>query len=187
MSTYTHHGAMRIGAHGKAGRRPWGRCDELFAPDGVELLIYRGENYGCWSCGIRLLDLGLVDPPTVFWNTCGDDECQTTGVVWLDSFSTACVEMVLTESMLPSDQTLCRTGELCAEEIPVLERTFPKLGLPTYPVTRPPCEPGITWFGGDDVLLRLHRYIGTRGDAGSGSSLSSWDRPLACAAGCPQR
>lgn len=155
-------------------------AQKLFAADGIELLIYHTEGYGCWRCGIRLTDLQLPDPPTVFWNTCGDDECQTTGVAWLDRLSTSCVEIVLTQWRLPGHE-LHHMGELRADDLSVLERSFPRLGLPTYPVSRPSCAPGTDWFVGDDVLLRLDRYIGTRGDAGSSGAIPSWRRPFACA------
>ena len=154
---------------------------KLHAAGGIELLIFHSENYGCWDCGIRLTDLDLPDPPTVFWNTCGDDDCQTFGAVWLDRLSIACIEIVLTQSLLSDDPALCRRGQLQAHDLDILECTFPRLGLPTYPVSRPPCASGSDWFVGDDVLLRLERYVGTRGDVGSSFDIPSWNRPHTCA------
>lgn len=156
------------------------KTEKLFAADGIELLIYHTGIPGCWECGIRVTDLQLPDPPTVFLNSCADEDCQTTGVAWLDRLSTACVEIALTQ-WRPLGHELHRRGELRADDLSVLERNFPRLGLPTYPVSRPSCAPGADWFLGDDVLLRLDRYIGTRGDAGSAHDIPSSFRPFACA------
>jgi hypothetical protein len=62
-----------------------------------DVLVYRIENQGCASWGIRVADLGLADPPTVF---CEGHEDGRPWRRFLGSFSLAAVEMVLSESLV---------------------------------------------------------------------------------------
>ena len=96
-------------------------------------LVYRIENQACASWGIRVADLGLADPPTVFCEGYGD------GMLWrpfLRSFSLAAVEMVLSESLVG------RAG--CHANRP-----------PDYPAWWQPEVPqAVRWFGGPGALFR---------------------------------
>ncbi|MEW1848432.1 hypothetical protein AB0392_61630 [Nonomuraea angiospora] len=84
------------------------------------LLVFYAENQGAWECCIRRLDAGLDDPPVLLWPTCADEEHQL-GVAWFDKLSTACIEIVLTESLYSGDKALTLYGELLPEEIPLVE------------------------------------------------------------------
>jgi hypothetical protein len=118
-----------------------------------DVLVYRIENQGCASWGIRVADLSLADPPTVFCEGHHGD-----GRPWrpfLGSFSLAAVEMVLSESLMG------RAG--CHDDRPLddeadnvrLDALYERLPLPDYPAWWQPEVPqAVGWFGGPGVLLR---------------------------------
>jgi hypothetical protein len=115
-------------------------------------LVYRIENQACASWGIRVADLGLADPPTVFCEGYGD------GRPWrpfLRSFSLAAVEMVLSESLV--GRTGCHGNRPVNDEADTmrLDALYERLPLPDYPAWWQPEVPqAVRWFGGPGVLLR---------------------------------
>jgi hypothetical protein len=128
--------------------------NELYVDDHAGLLIYNVEDQGCWTCGIRLIDLDADDPPTFHVPACSDKECGK-GIAWLERLSTACIEVVLAGSPPSTDETLWRRGELLREEIAVLENTFPRLALPPYPIEQRRCTSSEHWYASEDVVLHL--------------------------------
>lgn len=123
----------------------------LRVEDGV--LIYRMENQGCAFWGIRVADLGLADPPTVWCEGPRGD-----GRPWrpfLESFSLAAVEMVLSESLV--GRAGCHDNRPLDDEADNvrLEALYERLPLPDYPAWWQPEVPqAVRWFSGPGVLLR---------------------------------
>jgi hypothetical protein len=124
--------------------------NSLTVEDGV--LVYRIEAAGCASWGVRIADLGLADPPTVVY---GDYESGGSWRPFLDSFSLAAVEMVLSEAVMPGHAEWYDCRKLDEADIVRLEQLYERLPFPEYPGWwRPEVESVIRWFGGPDVLLR---------------------------------
>lgn len=114
-------------------------------------LVYRIENQGCSSWGIRVSDLGLADPPVVFDGYPDRRPWRP----FLESFSLAAVEMVLYEAIFTGDQGCNDNCELYEADIVRLEELYERLPFPDYPAWwQPEVSQGIRWFGGLDVLLR---------------------------------
>jgi hypothetical protein len=115
-------------------------------------LVYRIENQACASWGVRVADLGLADPPTVFCEGYRD------GKPWrpiLGSFSLAAVEMVLSESLV--GRAGCHGNRPVDDEADIvrLVALCERLSLPDYPAWWQPGVPqAVRWFGGPGVLLR---------------------------------
>ncbi|MCO6005558.1 hypothetical protein NE236_11260 [Actinoallomurus purpureus] len=116
---------------------------QLYVHDG--LLVFRDEDQGAARWGVRLDGAD----PAVFIRPDLDDEGAESWESWLDSFSLACVEMVLSES-LHADETLADYREVDEDDLEVLEH-YTRLPLPEYPSGQ---LPGSRWFAGLDVLVR---------------------------------
>ena len=124
--------------------------NSLTVEDGV--LVYRIENQGCASWGVRVPDLGLADPPTVVY---GDYESDGSWRPFLDSFSLAAVEMVLYEAVMPGRPGWYDDRDLDEADVVRLEHLYERLPFPDYPAWwQPEARLVIRWFGGPDVLLR---------------------------------
>ncbi len=89
------------------------------------------------------------DPPVVFRRRDSDSEPW---IPFLDRFSTACIEMVLSESLFAHNET--RADNRPLEEWEAIEApVFQRLALPDYPMWAVEgCV--IRWFASPDVLLR---------------------------------
>ena len=126
------------------------RLNSLTVEDGV--LIYRLEAQGCASWGVRTSDLEMADPPVAFCEGYRD------GSLWrpfLESFSLAAVEIVLSEAVLAGGAGRCDNRELDWADIARLEDRYERLPFPEYPAWWQPEVPqAIRWFGGPDVLIR---------------------------------
>jgi hypothetical protein len=124
--------------------------NSLTVEDG--LLIYRIENQGCASWGVRVSGQWQADPPVVFCEGYGD------GTPWrpfLKSFSLAAVEMVLYEAVFGDAVGRHDNRELGDADIARLEEKYERLPFPDYPAWWQPEVPqAIRWFGGPDILLR---------------------------------
>jgi hypothetical protein len=129
--------------------------DDLFDParlhldGGGQVLVFRRENQCCAQWGVRLDQPGDPDPPVV-----AEVMEDGRGLGWtpyLDRFSLACVEIVLSESLF-TGAGLDDSKPLDDAALTSLERDFTQLALPAYPLWTGP--PVIRWFAGPDVILR---------------------------------
>jgi hypothetical protein len=129
--------------------------DDLFGPGqlyldgGGQVLVFRQEHQCCARWGVWLDRPGDPDPPVAA------QEVQAGhGLGWtpyLDRFSLACVEIVLSESLFTA-AGLDDNKPLDDADLASLERDFTQLALPVYPLWTGP--PVIRWFAGPDVILR---------------------------------
>ncbi len=129
--------------------------DYLFRPDKLRLggsgqvLVFRRENQMCARWGVPLHLPGRPDPPVVVEGVvAGEGQGWTP---YLDRFSLACLEIVLSESLF-TGVGLDDNKQLDEASIRSLEQTFTRLALPTYPLWAGP--PVVRWFAGPDVILR---------------------------------
>lgn len=120
--------------------------DELLPPDRLGLwdgvLVHRVENQGCAHWGVALTG---DDPPVLVRPDLADKRVER-WEPFLDRFSLACVEMVLSESLFLEDGL---TDYLHLEDE----------GPPRVPdAFRPLPAPGVgrsRWYAGDDAVLRV--------------------------------
>lgn len=126
---------------------------ELRVDETAELLIFRVENQWVTEWAIPV-GVNSDDPPVKFW---ADDPADAGWRPFLDRFSVACVEMVLSESMLHSDVSASR--ELDGDTVGILERRFDRLPLPDYPLWAKPDGPPVRWFSDGEVLLCDHSRV----------------------------
>ncbi|HEY8482244.1 MAG TPA: hypothetical protein VIL71_20660 [Spirillospora sp.] len=119
--------------------------DALHVDDGKETLVFRKENQGAASWGVLLADLDAEDPPVRVRFDLADKEAER-WEPWLDAFSAACVEIVLSEA-LQADEPVCDHGDF--EDFEELERRFTRLPFPA----RPEGEEGETFYTGQGLLL----------------------------------
>lgn len=122
--------------------------NSLVVEDGA--LIYRIENQGVATWGVRACDLGLADPPVVIGFRDGSPWRP-----FLGSFSLAAVEMVLSEAVLSGAEGRHDNRELDDADIIKLEEQYERLPFPDYPAWWQPDVPqAARWFSGSGVLLR---------------------------------
>ncbi|MFJ3877084.1 hypothetical protein ACIPW5_06455 [Streptomyces sp. NPDC090077] len=122
--------------------------ERLHVDDGA--LVFRRENQAVAEWAIREEHLEGDDPPVVFRRR--DSHAQP-WTPFLDRFSAACVEMVLSESLFAQYET--RTDSRPLEESETIEAPpgFRRLAMPDYPMWA--VEGGvIRWFASADALLR---------------------------------
>ncbi|MFI6099546.1 hypothetical protein ACIA8G_28655 [Lentzea sp. NPDC051213] len=130
-------------AYALFGRRPdlTSNQDRLLTPSELSLdgdvLVFRTDNQGVMSWGVKL---DGTDPEAVFrhWGNVGWQP-------WLPSFSTACAELVLSESLFAGDETVDR--ELDDDAVIALEARYTRVAIPQT-------GPGTRWFAGPDIILR---------------------------------
>jgi hypothetical protein len=124
---------------------------ELRLDDSKEALVFRvgNQNVACW--GILLAELDQPDPPVVIRTDMADKDAET-WESWLDRFSLACVEIVLSESLFASED-LGDNRELEQGEGELLGRRYSRLPLPDYPTSQTDA-PAIRWFTSPDLLMR---------------------------------
>ncbi|MCX4974084.1 hypothetical protein [Streptomyces sp. NBC_00620] len=123
--------------------------EQLRIEDGA--LVFRRENQSVAEWAVRREDLETDDPPVVFRRM---DSNARDWSGFLDRFSLACIEMVLSESLVAYDGT--RADNRPVEEPETFEapRGFERLALPDYPMWA--VEGGtVRWFASPDVLLRV--------------------------------
>lgn len=140
------------------GRRPdlTSNHDRLLAPAELhvdsreEALVFRYENQGAASWGILLTDLHKPDPPVVMKPDLADKEAERWSA-WLDRFSWACVEIVLSESLHAPFELGDFRDDLDEAQSESLGGRFTPLPFPAYP---PGEDPGARWYAGTDVILR---------------------------------
>lgn len=113
-------------------------------------LVYRYENQGCALWAVDLARPDDTDPPTWWRNP------TTASSAWrpfLDRFSQACVEMVLSEHLIGAPGWH-DNRQLDAPSLGALEAWYQPLGFPEYEFWALPDRPPVRWFTADDVLLR---------------------------------
>jgi hypothetical protein len=131
--------------------------DTLLSPDELHLdttrdaLIFRLESQAAARWGVLATDLGQPDPPVVVKLRLRDEQGES-WQAWLPTFSSTCIEMVLSESLYASEE-LGDDKEQDHDEAQRLERRYAQLALPDYPT---PVVGGtaVRWFVGPDVVLR---------------------------------
>jgi hypothetical protein len=124
---------------------------ELRLDDRREALVFRMANQAvaCW--GISVAELDKPDPPVVIRTGRADKDAER-WKSWLDRFSLACVEIVLSECLFASDD-LGANRQFREGEAELLEQRYSRLPLPDYPTSQTP-TPAIRWFTGPDLLMR---------------------------------
>jgi hypothetical protein len=129
--------------------------DRLLSPEELEVdatgdvLVYRVENQAVAVWGVPLAALEQPDPPVLV----ADNFEVGSWEPYLERFSLACVEMVLSESLFSARLELSDNRELDPAAAALVEQHFARLAIPAYPLW---AEPGgvVRWFTGPDVLLR---------------------------------
>lgn len=135
------------------------RQDPLLPPDRLwvedDVLVFRVENQHCALWGVPVPHLGEADPPVVFQNV---SHTRPTG--WrpfLDRFSSATVEMVLSEALLYGGGTegdVNDNRELDEKTLRAVEDRFDRIPFPDHPLWADPDGHPVRWFAGDGLLLR---------------------------------
>jgi hypothetical protein len=124
---------------------------ELRLDESGEVLVFREENQGVTSWGVPTARLAEPDPPVVFWL----DALDHRGRGWrpfLDRFSLACVELVLSEALFADPVELSDDRAIDDGAVALLEERFTRSAIPDYPMWT---GGGSTrWFTGADVILR---------------------------------
>jgi hypothetical protein len=119
---------------------------ELGFDNSGNAVVFRVENQRCAAWGIAAADLSRPDPPVYVRHRGGWQP-------FLDRFSTACVEMVLSEVLLGRRQL----GDMCelpAELITKIESAYDQLPVPEYPSWYD-LSITVRWFSAPGKLLRL--------------------------------
>ncbi|WP_433459506.1 hypothetical protein [Micromonospora sp. CA-248212] len=125
----------------------------LYLDDEDRVLVFRTENQNVTWWGVPVHSLHLDDPPVVFRLDRLGGAAHGWGR-WFDRLSLACIEMVLSESLMSGEVDLCDNRGLDDAAVTVLERRFSRIGLPDYPLWSIPDGPPVRWFVDTDVLLR---------------------------------
>jgi hypothetical protein len=129
--------------------------DELLSPADLKVkdqaLVFRVENQATVFWGIPIAELEQPDPPVVLRMDLADKRAESWDG-WLDRFSHACVELVLSESLFSSED-LGDNRELAEGEAGALERRFTRLPLPDYPTSQT-TVPAVRWFADSDLIIR---------------------------------
>jgi hypothetical protein len=129
--------------------------DVLLGPERLTLdedgqaLVFRTENQAVAHWGVPVAELERADPPVAIRVGLADRSAER-WEPWLDRFSAACVEIVLSESLFVSEE-LGDNRALEEGEAGLLEDRYTRLALPEYPATQ---TPGVRWFAGPDVIIR---------------------------------
>ncbi|TNY37808.1 SMI1/KNR4 family protein [Thermomonospora catenispora] len=134
-----------------------GNQDQVVPPgwedESAQVLVFRVENQHCAEWGIPAHLLHLADPPVWYWANGAPGEPEP----WrpfLESFSLAAVEIVLSESLF-ADHGLCDNREWDEDAGRALRERYERLPIPAYPAWWATSdEPPIRWYAGPDVILR---------------------------------
>jgi hypothetical protein len=129
--------------------------DVLLSPADLKVkdqaLVFRVENQAAVFWGIPTAELEQPDPPVVLRMDLADKGAERWDS-WLDRFSHACVELVLSESLFSSED-LGDNRELAEGESSTLEQRFTRLPLPDYPTSQT-TVPAVRWFADPDLIIR---------------------------------
>lgn len=143
-------------AYGMFGRREdFTRQDRLLGPGELtvdltgEALVFRVENQSVACLGVPLAAMDQPDPPVVWAPNFDDAGWQP----YLERFSLACVEIVLSESLISAGLELSDNRSLDPAAAALLAQRFVRLAIPDYPLWFS-AGGWVRWFGGPEVLLR---------------------------------
>jgi hypothetical protein len=125
--------------------------DELYLDTTDDALIFRVDSQATALWGVLTADLNKADPPVMIRFKCRDERAQS-GEAWLGTFSSACTEILLSESIYACEE-LGDNKEQQQHEAEQLEQRYTRLPLPDYP-TPPVGGKAVRWFAGPDVVLR---------------------------------
>jgi hypothetical protein len=129
--------------------------ETLLSPADLEVedgtLVFRVENQAVVLWGILVTALDQDDPPVMLRMNMADKTKQTWDA-WLDRFSHACLELILSESLVSSDE-LGDNRKLSRAEARELEQRYARLPLPDYPTSQT-AVPAVRWYAGPDVIVR---------------------------------
>jgi hypothetical protein len=144
------------------GRRPdlTSGQDHLLAPTRLRLdesgqvLVFRTENQGTARWGVEVAAIEQADPPVVFQSFAA--EATPPWQPFLDRFSLACLEMVLSEWMISTggDGVCDDNRDLDDETATAVEQQFSRLPLPDYPTWAVQSGRPTRWFYGMGAVLR---------------------------------
>jgi hypothetical protein len=113
-----------------------------------EVLIYRVENQSVAVWGVPLAAIEQSDPPVVVARNFEDVGWEP----FLERFSLACEEMVLSESLFSAPVELSDNRELDPATAGLVGQLFTSLAMPDYPMWALPGG-SVRWFTGPEVLL----------------------------------
>jgi hypothetical protein len=128
--------------------------DRLLGPDQLEVdmtgevLIYRVENQSVAVWGGPLAAMAQADPPVVLARNFEDVGWEP----FLERFSVACVEMVLSESLFSAPVELSDNRELEPAEVGLVGQRLARLAMPDYPMWALPGG-SVRWFVDPEVLV----------------------------------
>jgi hypothetical protein len=125
--------------------------DELHLDSAGDVLIFRVENQAVAHWGVLMDEMDEPDPRVVIKLNLRDEQAES-WEAWLDTFSSACMEIVLSESLYASEELSDNRG-LEDGDAELLKRGYVPLSLPDYP-TAPIDMPAVRWFVGPDVMVR---------------------------------
>jgi hypothetical protein len=128
------------------------RPDELAVEPRGGVLLFRVENQNCAQWGVPLDAMDHPDPP-VLYHFGGFGGPEPVWRPFLDRVSTACVEMLLSEWLLSSDD-LMDTRPLDAGALRLIEDRYRRLPVPEYPLWADP-DPPVRWYGTGGAILRV--------------------------------
>jgi hypothetical protein len=125
--------------------------DELYLEAAGEALIFRVESQGFARWGVLTPDLDKPDPPVVIKLNLREEQAESWHA-WLGTFSSTCIEILLSESIYACEE-LGDNKAQDEDEAEQLEQRYAQLPLPDYP-TPPVGGEAVRWFTGPDVVLR---------------------------------
>jgi hypothetical protein len=125
--------------------------DELYLDSAEDVLIFRVENEAAARWGLLRADLDEPDPRVVIRLNLRDEQSES-WEAWLHTFSSTCMEIVLSESLYASEELSDNRG-LEDGDTELLKHGYVALSLPHYP-TSPMDMPAVRWFVGPDVMVR---------------------------------
>jgi len=111
---------------------------ELKADETGQVLIFRVENQAVAGWGVPLAALEQPDPPVMLRSRASHAQWDAGWEPYLERFSLACVEMVLSESLFAASLELSDNRALDPATTALLEQRFARLAIPDYPLWAQP-------------------------------------------------
>jgi hypothetical protein len=105
--------------------------DELYLDASGDALIFRVDSQACAHWGVLTTDLNKADPLVMNRFKLRDERAES-WEAWLATFSSACIEILLSESIYACEE-LGDNKEQQQHEAEQLEQRYTQLALPDYP------------------------------------------------------